>query len=54
MDEKGVDFSRGLASFEPIALTILDQHTLHSKPFALRQELLSLSNTAEEKDHRWG
>ncbi len=43
-----------LPSYEPIEQTILDQHTLHSKPFALRQELLSLSNTAEGNDHRWG
>ena len=42
----------GLPSYEPIALNTLDQHTLPSKALALRHGLLSLWNTAEEKDHR--
>ena len=54
MDDKGVDFFRGLASYEPITLTILDQHTLRSKVFALSQKNSSLSNTAEETDYRLG
>ena len=44
-------FLVGLPSYEPIALTIEEQHTLQFETLALRQELSFFSNSAKENEH---